>query len=685
MRVKFIEIRNFRRLENVRIEFEKKQTIFVGPNNSGKTSATAIMRNFLNGEDFSIYDFSASSISKFDNFPRNENACQLPTIELDIWFEVNPKNIEYGQAILLIPSLSEEFKELGVRLKLCFKQPEKLITEFLNKYPNGTSKESTDLLSKYLENKDVFTRNTTVDYYALDPIQQGETVESRINPSDCRKLLDGLLRVDFVDAQRNIDDQESSKSNRLSSSFAKYYRNNLEQAKNEKDANKIIDKNNESLTHHYSQQFGDLFEVIRNLGVPSINDRELRIVSTLNPDTALRGSTDLFYIDQGRQHELPEKYNGLGFKNLIYIAIQIKYLHTQWARTSENRPLCQIIFIEEPEVHLHAQVQQTFINNIMDILDTAANQEKPSVVTPQLVISTHSSHLLDTVDFAKVRYFKKTRSGDTEEKPSVMNASDVLSLREFNPQQLDSISLTNNREGLYFLKQYLRLNHCDLFFADAAILVEGATEKLLLPKMIELTNSKLKTKFITILEIGGAFAHRFDDLFSFLSIPYLVITDLDSVLNKKVCRADEPGAVTSNGTIKALTNKNKIEDLKTLTLDQRVSENHCRCITFQRNVKVKKGNSEKNMLPRSFEESFIYENFELLCDDKLELKIEQNDSLDVMYRKIFNHTCSGTFKKTDFAMHILNLGENHQWNVPRYIECGLNWLDNILNSSHSNN
>jgi putative ATP-dependent endonuclease of OLD family len=41
------------------------QTIFVGPNNSGKTSATAIFRCFLGGRDFKIHDFSVAQVADF--------------------------------------------------------------------------------------------------------------------------------------------------------------------------------------------------------------------------------------------------------------------------------------------------------------------------------------------------------------------------------------------------------------------------------------------------------------------------------------------------------------------------------------------------------------------------------------------------------------------------------------------
>ena len=96
----------------------------------------------------------------------------------------------------------------------------------------------------------------------------------------------------------------------------------------------------------------------------------------LSPETALRGSTELLYVDPRREHELPELYNGLGFKNSIYMAIQARHFHSQWLMIAENRPLCLLIFIEEPEVHLHAQVQQTFIANIWSVINHSAKAAK---------------------------------------------------------------------------------------------------------------------------------------------------------------------------------------------------------------------------------------------------------------------------------------------------------------------
>lgn len=59
-----------------------------------------------------------------------------------------------------------------------------------------------------------------------------------------------------------------------------------------------------------------------------------------------------------------------------------------------------------------------------------------------------------------------------------------------------------------FLQWYLKLTHCDLFFSDAVILVEGNVERLLLPSMIESAAKRLRSSALTILEVNGGFTHR---------------------------------------------------------------------------------------------------------------------------------------------------------------------------------
>ena len=680
MKLTGIAIRNFRRLERVTIGLEEDETAFVGPNNSGKTSATAAFRCFLGGKDFRVHDLSVSKVSAIDAFGDGGDAEGLPTIELDLWFSIDPNHISFGRAFTLLPELSDELNKVGVRLKYRPRDPARMQADYWAAYPASEDGKRTRSLSQFLGTDTNLKRHYEIAYYSLDASGE-ETVETQLDSKDGKSLLKDLLRVDFVDAQRSVDDDEANRSNRLSTAFSAFYKKNLEQADVEQSAYQVIDENNQKLTEHYETHFSGLMDVIKGLGVPSINDRDLKIVSSLSPLEALQGSTDLLYIDAARRHELPESYNGLGFKNLIYMAIQISHFHLQWMRTEQNRPLCQLIFVEEPEVHLHAQVQQTFIANIWEIVSEAAKATGQQDLVPQFAVSTHSSHILDAVDFAKVRYFERCElEGEDRKVVSILNASRVHSLRNFHPEplKLDGTEVSPE-EAKRFLLRYLKLTHCDLFFADAAILVEGTVEKLLLPKMVEKSALSLRTKYLSILEVGGAYAHRFEKLLSFLNIPYLVITDLDSVDpdgKHPACRGDHHSALTSNASLKTFFGVNTVEQLMALAAEQKRDELKDRCIAFQTGITVEEDGKSLLMIPRTIEEAFAYDNFTLLRSGDLNVGIAVSEDLEEAYQAIFDRIKSSGFKKTDFALDVLASEQN--WLTPGYIAEGLQWLEQRL-------
>ena len=680
MKLQNIAIRNFRRLENVTIDFEEKETIFVGPNNSGKTSATAVFRCFLGGRDFKIHDFSVARMASFENFVETSEAADLPEISLDLWFDIDPNTVAFGRVFTLLPKLSD-FTRVGFRLSYGIGDAKKLREHYVAAYPADKDGKRARTLFQYLATDTNLNRHSIVRYASLEEAKGEDDavtiVATSLEPEEGKRLVKHLVRVEFVDAQRNINDDDNSRSNRLSAAFASYYRKNLEQAEYAAEAHRVIDHNNAEMTKHYEAQFAPLIDLIRGLGVPSVNDRELRIISSLSPETALRGNTELLYIDPSRQHELPELYNGLGFKNLIYMAIQARHFHSQWLMTAENRPLCLLIFIEEPEVHLHAQVQQTFIANIWSVIDQSAKAAGQSELVPQLVVTTHSSHILDAVDFEKVRYFQRCYLAGEAAHAGIRNASDVRSLRAFRPEAdvVEGVTISPS-DTLAFLKRYLRLTHCDLFFADAAILVEGAAEKLLLPSMIEQSAKRLRTSYLTVLEVGGAYAHRFEGLLTFLRIPYLVITDLDSVQPTgypSTCRADVNGARTSNASLKKLCGKGTVAELIALQSTDKIDATKDRCIAFEYDVLVVEGENQLAMCPRTLEEAIAYENFALLRAGSLSIGITIPDDLGEAYGQIYERIGSKEFKKTDFAMDLL--AAKPTWTVPAYIAEGLNWLE----------
>jgi predicted ATP-dependent endonuclease of OLD family len=690
MRLNRISIRNFRRLRDVEIDLEDKETLFVGPNNSGKTSATAAVRSFLGNRDFKIHDFSMSCISGIDTYDPSQDI-GLPSIELDLWFQVDPGSIAFGRVFDLATSLSVDFSEIGMRCALAAEDVAELWEQYDNTFPKGGDDRRKRPLSHFLELEGNLRKYFSLHMFSLEKSQK-EVIATPIDPKKGKKILNSLLRVDFVDAQRNIDDENATRSNRLSEAFATYYRRNLEQAELAEKAVAVIEENNENLTRHYDEHFKPLMHMIGGLGLPSDNDRAMKVVSKLSSEAALRGNTELFYVDTNTNHELPEGYNGLGFKNLVFMVIQIDHFYRQWLSTEENRPMCQIIFIEEPEVHLHAQVQQTFIRQMWDVLTVGTPEEEGK---PQLAITTHSSHILDTVDFSKIRYFRRNLV-DEGPKGKEFQGTTVHSLRQFQPESIDVGShIVSPEKALSFLKKYLRLTHCDLFFSDAAILVEGAVEKLLLPRMIDIVAENLNKKYLTVLEVGGAYGMRFAGLLEFLEIPYLVITDIDSVdpeNNRKNCIATEKNAVSANATLSYFFKESGVQKLANKTYDNCLQAGGKRFVSYQKPVSIDIEGQPYDFHGRTLEEAFVYENLDLFQKDELSVGIELPREPADLHQVIWARIKSSTFKKTEFAMDVLGFepsAQQHEggsgladetcyWKVPCYIAEGLQWLDGKL-------
>jgi hypothetical protein len=258
----------------------------------------------------------------------------------------------------------------------------------------------------------------------------------------------------------------------------------------------------------------------------------------------------------------------------------------------------------------------------------------------------------------------------------------VKSLRDFRPSKTAADGTAENEAStLKFLKQYLELTHCDLFFADAAILIEGAAERLLMGVMIDRAAPELKNKYLTTLEVGGAYAHRFASLFEFLGIPCLAITDIDSVDKgdkRKSTRADTAEGVTSNACIKFFLNKELVADLSGLSADDLVSPGGIFRVAFQQPVTVAGHPDTSKMHGRTFEESFVYENITLVREGKISIGIElpEGTAFDDEYQAVYERIRKSTFKKTKFALDVASSGAD--WTTPAYITDGLQWLAETL-------
>ena len=90
-------LKNYRRLRDVHIELSSDISIFVGANNSGKTSATQAIQMFLSKEHFSLFDFSSHAWKILnaigDAEQVNDSQAEIPSISLDLWFDVSASDL----------------------------------------------------------------------------------------------------------------------------------------------------------------------------------------------------------------------------------------------------------------------------------------------------------------------------------------------------------------------------------------------------------------------------------------------------------------------------------------------------------------------------------------------------------------------------------------------------------------
>lgn len=738
MHLAALRIQNFRRLKNVLVDLADDISILVGSNNSGKTATAHALQLFLGTkESFAVHDFNSASWPEFEAFGDGAAGAALPKISIDLWLNINAADLH--RVIDLLPRLRWQGSEVGVRVEFSASEPENLRTRFIDAKAKARANikmnaDNTEgyhppprTMLEYLEK--TLNKEFSLKYYVLDRARFDDTyvaavgyVPSLMVPEKNRKgrdILNSLIKLDVLGAQRHLSDKlGGSRVEDLSRHFSRYYLRNLEKRDEDYEAMQALSESESLLNVHLEKVFAPLLNRLSKLGYP--DHPKLLILSTLNPFTLMSSgeeATKVHYVlnpGEAQPLTLPDRYNGLGFKNLIHMVVELLDRHAQWMEIDEDRPPLHLIFIEEPEVHLHAQLQQVFIRNVMDIL--ALDAADIRFYKSQFLVTTHSPHVLYERGFRPIRYFRRTLAGAHQ-------SSEVLNLSVFYNATTPSL-----RD---FLERYLKLTHCDLFFADAAILVEGNVERLLIPQMIAKVAGRLKSACLSALEVGGAFGHQFRTLIEFLGLVTLIITDIDSVRGPAnpqaganlaeepveiadaaaeddeenepemaegpvvngpepgtVCPVAEPGAVTSNQTlIKWLPGSKAITDLLAATAEQctqlpgDASNSRIR-VTYQGAVEVTWREETISLAGRTFEEAFALENL-VWCQERaqkgLQLRIPRNETkpLAALATAIHNRVKGDSFKKTDFALALLTRNPD-SWSVPRYIAEGLLWLEDLV-------
>lgn len=200
-------------------------------------------------------------------------------------------------------------------------------------------------------------------------------------------------------------------------------------------------------------------------------------------------------LGETKARELAE--SGLGYQNLLYMAVLLAHL-------TEVEPLpLHVLLVEEPEAHLHPQLQDLLLRFLQNSGQEASGR--------QVVLTSNSPQFASAAELDRLVVVTRPR-GDVR--------AAAHAIRDI---PIDAAQRAH-------VRRFLDVTKASLFFARGVIFVEGVSEQLLLPHLARLTGRDLSDAGVTIINIGGVAFSHFAALFGAqgLPIPCAVISDGDA-------------------------------------------------------------------------------------------------------------------------------------------------------------
>lgn len=706
MKVSSFRLNNYRRLSGVSLMLNDQKTILVGANNSGKTSCIGALHTFLmKPGNLRVRDISKKNWKQVSAIGAKLEADevtseQLGEIEreisellprLDVVLTAGPHEAYKAREIL--PDLEWKGGYLAVRITYEPEDISALYSEY--KKARAVVSEQKDVLLwpqnlfDFLEKGSNFNRFLKQRHYILrEPVAPGEAPSLQ---SLSAGALRRLIRVDVISEQRGLGADDSklqtgpfSEKQQLNKLLRDYYDRFLNPEDHPEAGDLEILRQKQEMEREFSKQLGLQFEAplgeLTQMGYPGIGGNpSVELTAKVSGSEAFQKTSSVQYrFNKADEDTLPESYLGLGYQNLIYLTFRLLQFRDQWMRSGKSLQLDEelaeqiepihLVLVEEPEVNLHAQVQRVFVANAYATLRNHARLKDEPEYQTQLVVSTHSSHVVNDVDFKDLRYFRRT-SADAQigmDHTVVENMSDLFA------KPTDEVK---------FVRKHLKLAHCDIFFADGVIFVEGQAERLLVPEFINRNHQSLSRRYISIVEVSGAHTHKYRALLEKLGVATLVITDLDTVDTEgKKCWPQLGCKQTSNNdTLKKWhPAKEMVDDLVS------IAAKDCATVLGNASIHVAYQKPEtingKEVLCRTFEDALIVANLEENFFRKIpSIKLAKASFANgekQLADSLFDYV--NGLSKGNFAFKcLIHLAEDdaNSFAPPQYISDGLSWLD----------
>ena len=369
MKLEKLKLKNFRKFNELEINFNAGLNVFVGENNAGKTAIIDAIKLILdtNSAEYNNIDI--------DDFYVGENELKISLI-----FKIENDN------------------DGGIFL------------EYLTYEEDGNSK----LYLTLTANKDISTRQG----FIRKVVKTGKDNNGKELEYELKELLNITYLKPLRDAENELTSGRNSRLSKILQGYFNYDKNAffklpelqqfIEQIKN---FNKNLPNNINALKVSHDGDKGFKDKIKDNyLGKISLNDKEisLRLAESNDDEQIFKNllkKLDLRYETNGKQ--------GLGYQNLLFMSAEMLLLD------KEKDSPSKIIAIEEPEAHLHPQHQIKFLNFIKSKEDF------------QVFITTHSPNLASQVPIESIFYCKNDEVYPIRECKISLNSDNIEFLEKF--------------------------------------------------------------------------------------------------------------------------------------------------------------------------------------------------------------------------------------------------------------
>lgn len=693
MKIKMIQISGFRKICEARINMEDNITVIAGANNSGKTSIVELFNVVFNSkgklcsDDFPVFEcqkwcnavyphfqaeFTSDNskeavisniIEKIMSFEKPDAALLIAPIEVriqvdynsesddirnfaDYIMELDPSNSSFYfiyrfelDLDFLRKSLDSEYEKLNIRFKKLTGDKEKdsdstrIIKDMLILMYAKSCRENTYFSDKTYCNIVPMEPGAFRALFNYRTIMAGRTLDDE--SSDRARVLS----KNIVDIASQADDWKG-----LIQSLPDKIIQPIQEAKLQKEVRKAsVETLGQAIEQISKTNGGQAGKIAIDMVVT-----EEAVQSLLKSITSAKYQVDGFYLRESSQ--------GLGYSNLIFIHLQLEKF-----RKTIDPLLVNFFVIEEPEAHMHPQMQNVFSQYLFSYY----NKEH----TIQGFITTHSHEVVRNVRISQLRVFRQIEPFKSE----------LFDLHEF----IESINSQKELKDLInFYDGFYTINFPDIIFADKVILYEGDTERMLIQNALLLEKfGPLRNQYISYVQVGGAYAINYRPILNYLKIKSLIITDLDYKI-KAITEDDVVTSPSTNATIndiaKEVLGKSSptVQDLYLWKARENpiVIDNNI-CLAFQSKEDHYARTLEEAMLAKLFEVSVLElkerKDWEALRKNSQLRYVIPQDANSCSIRTIIQHTAK---HKTDFMYSVI-LSNLIDKMLPKYIEEGLVWLE----------